>query len=83
MLRVGCRNLVIVTVQSISKSVLKRLLLIMKQLRITSINLLRSYLMKTLILNKFANTDETAQYGSHVPKKSSATADERTSRFKG
>lgn len=55
---VGHRNLG--SVIHISKSVVKKLLLIMKQLRMTIVNLLRSYLVKTLILNKSETVDKTA-----------------------
>lgn len=60
--KAGCRNFKSVRVQNIWKSVVKKLLLITKQLRITCVNLPRSYLMNTLILHKFANAEEIALY---------------------
>lgn len=51
--------------------------MITKQLRITCVNLLRAYLMKTLILNKSENVDKTALHQCYFQKNLS-NGDERT-----
>jgi hypothetical protein len=51
--KVGCRNLRSVMLKNICKSLVKKLLLTMKKLKLTLTNLQKQYLMKTLAMNKF------------------------------